>query len=103
MEGGMMKGAQKQMIVLRTGGSRYFDEAYFVLKSGKKPEKGEKRDLVWEANRILEENDTRKPAPRARGAWRWFLMGAVTGLALSGAILLTLWLTGRVFPLPWSV
>ena len=28
----MIKGAQKQMIVLRTADSRYFDEAYFVLR-----------------------------------------------------------------------
>ena len=28
----MIKGAQKQMIVVRTGNSPYFDEAYFVLR-----------------------------------------------------------------------
>ena len=28
----MLKGAQKQMIVVRTGDSEYFDEAYFVLR-----------------------------------------------------------------------
>ena len=54
----MIKGAQKQMIVVRTGHSHYFDEAYFVLRREMRAPRC-KRDMLREANRILEEG---KPA-----------------------------------------
>ena len=54
----MIKGAQKQMIVVRTGASKYFDEAYFVLKSGINPARGERTDILSEANRILQESES---------------------------------------------
>lgn len=52
----MIKGAQKQMIVVRTGNSPYFDEAYFVLRRDIHPGKQEKTDILSEANRILHES-----------------------------------------------
>ncbi len=51
----MIKGAKKQMIVLRTGNSRYFDEAYFVLRREWEVDR-EGGDILSEANRILSEN-----------------------------------------------
>ncbi len=59
----MIKGAQKQMIVIRTGSSRYFDEAYFVLRKEVKERRPSHTDMLTEANRILEESD---PTPRPR-------------------------------------
>ncbi len=50
----MLRGAQKQMIVIRTHDSRLFEEAYFVVR---KPHTGRpacKEDMLWEANRIIE-------------------------------------------------
>ena len=76
----MIKGAQKQMIVLRTGGSRYFDEAYFVLRSGVSPGRGQRTDLLAEANRILEESENLRTGKRKkRGVWLWFAMGVAVG------------------------
>ena len=49
----MIKGAQKQMIVVRTGDSRYFDEAYFVLRREIKAHRGSRNDMLTEANRII--------------------------------------------------
>lgn len=43
------------MIVLRTGNSHYFDEAYFVLRREVHSSRCSK-DMLVEANRILEEN-----------------------------------------------
>lgn len=60
----MIKGAQKQMIVIRTGSSKYFDEAYFVLKNGKRPRREEQTDLLTEANRILKECEHVKKSPK---------------------------------------
>ena len=51
----MVKGAQKQMIVVKTTDSRYFDEAYFVLRREVKRGRGVGRDMLSEANKILEE------------------------------------------------
>lgn len=52
----MIKGSQKQLIVLRTGDSRYFDEAYFVLRREVEAERCDRGDLLREANRIVEES-----------------------------------------------
>ena len=49
----MIKGARKQMIVVRTGNSRYFDEAYFVLREDMQKDTRKSKDILGEANRIL--------------------------------------------------
>ena len=48
----VLKGAQKKMIVVKTGSSELFEEAYFVLKASEV--RGES-DMLTEANRIIEE------------------------------------------------
>ena len=84
----MIKGAQKQMIVVRTGNSPYFDEAYFVLRRDIRPEKQERPDILSEANRILHESGG---GNGRRSAWRkremlWvlfaFLIGVAGGIAV---------------------
>ena len=49
------------MIVVRTGDSRYFDEAYFVLRRGVRAGREEQGDMLTEANRILHESQTGRP------------------------------------------
>ena len=51
----MIKGARKEMIVVRTGGSRYFDEAYFVLREDAQKNRSKNTNILDEANRILAE------------------------------------------------
>ena len=47
----MLRGAQKQMIVVKTADSRIFEEAYFVLRK----ERAEREtDILAEASRIIE-------------------------------------------------
>ncbi len=91
----MLKGAQKQMIVVRTGDSQYFDEAYFVLRREVRVGRRGRSDLLREANRILEEGDTGRPAAGdcrrgGRRGWLWFLLGALLGAALVLGIVLLL-------------
>lgn len=50
----MIRGAQKRIVVIKTADSAIFDEAYFVLKSGRETNDG---DMVKEANRIVESVD----------------------------------------------
>lgn len=91
----MIKGAQKQMIVLRTGDSRYFDEAYFVLRREIRTHRGIKNDILREANRILEETATPTAKPdmpahrggRRRG-WMVFLAGVLLGVGTAVGVLL---------------
>ena len=47
----MLRGAQKQMIVVKTTDSKVFEEAYFVLR---RERTGGGDDILSEANRIIE-------------------------------------------------
>lgn len=47
----MLKGAQKKMIVVKTGDSKVFEEAYFVIRSDALCPGG---DMVGEANKIID-------------------------------------------------
>ncbi len=80
----MIKGARRQLIVLRTGNSRYFDEAYFVLKSEEMGKKTANRDLIREANRILAESIPHGKAGKKGRGRRFLLFGAGS---LCGAVL----------------
>ena len=83
----MIKGAQKQMIVVRTGNSPYFDEAYFVLRRDIRPERQATQDILSEADRILRESGggvRRTASKRRRVLWliAAFLAGVAVGIAL---------------------
>ena len=86
----MIKGARKQMIVIRTGNSPYFDEAYFVLRKDIQEYPVQKKDIISEANRILEESaaETQKRGRWRRSRWLFFGAGTVAGGAAGGLILL---------------
>ncbi len=47
----MVKGAQKQMIVVKTADSNLFEEAYFVVRRNAS---GGRMDMLAEANKIIE-------------------------------------------------
>lgn len=87
----MVKGCQRQIVLLRGTGSELFEEAYFILK----PEKADlpQAQMITEANRIIEENTQRKKrasavtAPRG-GRLLFFLLGLLSG----GSFLGMLWL-----------
>jgi hypothetical protein len=83
----LVKGAQKQMIVVKTTDSRYFDEAYFVLRRELKRGRGVGRDMLSEANKILEEcgaasRGKRRCVPRALLFFGGLLCGALPMLVL---------------------
>ena len=88
----MIKGARKQMIVVRTGSSRYFDEAYFVLREERERTKTEKRDMLSEANRLLLQFSSEAPTERTRKQKTWlaFALGGACGGALTALIAILL-------------
>ena len=77
----MIKGARKQMIVIRTGDSRYFDEAYFVLRREFPIQKGASGEMLIEADRILRESttDTRIGKKKRKRSWLPFCIGFFLG------------------------
>ena len=73
------------MIVVRTGNSRYFDEAYFVLREDAQKERKKSTDILKEANRILSEitPDNAPTTKKQKRQWFFFGIGGLCGAALS--------------------
>ncbi len=95
----MLKGAHKQMIVVRTHNSRLFEEAYFVMRRGvdrysRAGREGE-ADMLWEANRIIESAQPTEVRHRPNvsapgfGMGRglvWFALGLISGSGIVGVL-----------------
>lgn len=88
----MIRGARKEMIVVRTGDSRYFDEAYFVLRDDTKKDKQKSKDILSEANRILAEIAPEHPvaSKNKNRQWLFFGVGSLLGAILSVIVTLLL-------------
>ncbi|MBQ9783971.1 MAG: hypothetical protein IJW49_11825 [Clostridia bacterium] len=86
----MIKGSRRQMIVIRTDKSRYFDEAYFVLRKNLKSPAHS--DILTEANRILAERiaETKKPTRHSLLRWLFFGVGVLCGALVTVAVCLAL-------------
>ncbi len=95
----MLRGAQKQMIVVRTHGNRVFEEAYFVMRRDAVQAKPDEGDMLREANRIIE--STLPPArhslsmPVSRSSPSrfnliaglvWYGMGLLSGAGIIGLL-----------------
>ena len=80
----MIKGCSRRMIVLKDTKSEYFDEAYFMLKSGKLPTRarGEK-DFIAEANKIVLRASGEKTTPAKPSGKKNFFAGFFAGAGVS--------------------
>ena len=83
----MIKGINRQMIVVKLEGSRLYDSACFLLRRGAGGCEG---DMIGEANRILADMDVKGSRRRRKGRVKGFLMlllglvlGAFAGFGLS--------------------
>lgn len=63
-----MRGYQKRVIYLKNTGSDFFKEAYFVIEDDKKTTNSSTKDLVDEANKIIDENFYRIKKGKIKGA-----------------------------------
>lgn len=80
----MIKGSHKQMVVVRTTDSRFYEQAYFVLRDGQTSRGEAEGSMMAEANRILDESML-MPQPRRRHRltrWGAFGIGALLGTLL---------------------
>ena len=78
----MIKGCQREMIVLQTKESPLFESAYFVLRLGYRPTA--KGDMLAESNRIIGEGRSYLHKRRRYGRALPFLLGLVLGGLLFG-------------------
>ena len=78
----MLKGCQREMIVLQTQDSVLFESAYFVLRKEKRAVP--KTDLLAEANRIIGAGNEYLRGGR-RAPWRLLLFagGVLAGVTIS--------------------
>ena len=83
----LIKGYRKNLIVVKSLGSDYIDEAYLILKPDL-PSGGVNQDIVKEANRIIHEYDTGKRCRRRAFSWPSFLIGVLMTSALSTLLFL---------------
>lgn len=80
----MIKGCQREMIVMQTQDSSLFESAYFILRRQKVPHG--KFDMLAEANRIIGTgNGYLQRRKRWRGRGLLFLAGFLCGACLFGA------------------
>ena len=88
----MVKGTQKHMVVLRTNNSRYYEEAYFVLRDGYRRSDESESSMMAEANRILDESMLMPQPKRKKRLSRWwaFGIGALLGVLLGVVCMLLL-------------
>ena len=86
----MLRGYQRRLVMIRTGGSKIFESAFFILRSGSVSLP--KDEMVDEAKRLVEEcNLPRKRAKKL--SFKHILFSFLLGLLLGGASLGAVWLT----------
>ncbi len=85
----MVRGAQKQMIVVKTQDSAVFEEAYFVVRANAV---AQRLDMLSEANRIVESCGVGKSRIRRDEIKLWlysigsFAAGGTLGALIAAAI-----------------
>lgn len=78
----MIKGCQREMIVLQTKESPLFESAYFVLRRGYRP--APHGDMLAESNRIIGEGKDYLKKRQKRGRVLPFLLGFLLGSLIFG-------------------
>lgn len=88
-----IKGAARQMVVLRCVDSEMFETAFFVIKPGRKNH-GRGGDMLREANRIVEANSIPDRSARVARLKRFkiklFALGVLAGGGAVGAVWLAM-------------
>ena len=92
----MVRGCQKRTVHIRDTGSKYYEEAFFILKPGAL-EASSETDMIEEALRIAD-NSLRAASPSKRkrkhkvSSVLYFAAGAAAGALACGAVCLALFI-----------
>ena len=83
-----VKGAQRRMVQMRIGNSRYYEEAFFIIRRDLPRVCTPEREMLVEANRILNESaEWEKPKKQSPAkALVCFFGGMVLGFGLALAV-----------------
>lgn len=76
----MLRGCQKEMIMLKTGESRLFERAFFVLRRGGPADAGD--NMLAEATRLLALAEGIRPVRRRWGRGAIFAAGLLCGIGI---------------------
>lgn len=81
-----MRGSEKKIIYVRDTGSAFFEEAYFILRSGAAEAAASPDDMVREAERLVSASDSPYPrhAKRLSARALSFFAGAAAASAILG-------------------
>ena len=84
-----MRGYQKKVIFLKNTGSHLFDEAYFVISREGEEAAVDQSDMVFEANRIINESIGGRESRigRERGGKKSFIIPFLVGALFSVALM----------------
>ena len=88
----MIRGVQKEMIMVKTDKNSIFEVVYFLLRSDIAEPKPSENDILKEADKIIEENCSHKKRRRnerkkkLRSGIPFFIFGSISGI-LSTALL----------------
>ena len=90
----MIKGCQREMIIMQTQDSPLFESAYFILRRQKLPPS--KQDMVSEANRIIGVGSGYLACKRRKRGRMWlFLCGLFCGGLLAVGVMILFMLLTR--------
>lgn len=84
----MLKGICKEFVTVKIKDNKLYEEAIFILKSPQS-KKGPKEDMLFEANRILCQNDVKKPKKKRKTlffaliSFLFLLLGIFIGFILA--------------------
>lgn len=71
----MEKNCQRKMIILKNPNSRFFDEAYLILKDSLDEEQAESADILEEANKLLASRIVEVDERKRHRPWLCFGLG----------------------------
>ena len=84
----MLKGIQKNVIMIQPKSSNIFERAYFIIKDDKKPSRCDRSEMIKEANRIITDSGILKHKHRKKrpSPFIMFLIGALFGASMIGIL-----------------
>ena len=90
-EADMLKGINRNVIVVRGNGRSRFETVYFIMKRGFS---SEKKELADEAQRLISDSGLVNASRKKRmSGGAWFALGAVIGIFLCSMLWLTILLS----------
>lgn len=83
-----LKGAQRRMVQMRIGNSRYYEEAFFIVRRDLPRIRFPEQEMLAEANRILRESTGAKEQTKANPvkSLAFFFGGLLLGFGFALAV-----------------